>query len=156
MRPHPFPGPNAGRRGSGGIGDIDGDGDIDVFSEESEWNATRARWFVWENMDGKGGSFQRRTILEKPGAPNAIAADMDDDGDFDIMNKEFDPQPWNLLQGGQHADFAENQSNNPGAPLVRGPPAGNRFLRPGGLAAERSLPGPQVIELRNAAGTLLA
>ena len=38
-------------------------GDIDVFAAESEWNATRARWFVWENVDGRG-RFERRTILE--------------------------------------------------------------------------------------------
>ena len=90
--------------------DFDGDGDVDVFGAESEWRAERARWFIWENLDGRGGSFRRHTILEGLGAHNALAADMDGDGDVDIVNKEFAPADWNRLGGGQHADFLENRS----------------------------------------------
>lgn len=93
--------------------DFDGDGDIDVFAAESEWFARRARWFIWENLDGKGGRFERRTILEGLGAHNAVVADMDGDGDQDIASKEFAPAAWNRLQGGQHADFLENKSTRP-------------------------------------------
>ena len=111
---HPLPmqGEVAGDFHSLAAHDFDGDGDIDVFAAESEWRATRARWFVWENMDGKGANFQRRTILEGLGAHNAVVADMDGDGDLDIANKEFAPASWNRLGGGQHADFLENLSTS--------------------------------------------
>lgn len=108
---HPLPmhGEKAGDFHSLAARDFDGDGDIDVFAAESEWMATRARWFIWENVDGKG-TFVRRTILEGLGAHNAVVADMDGDGDLDIVSKEFAPASWNRLGGGQHADLLENRS----------------------------------------------
>ena len=157
---HPLPmnGETAGDFHFLGVKDFDGDGDIDVFSGESEWNANRARWFVWENMDGKGMTFQRRTILDNLGAHNAIVADMD--GDMDLVNKEFDPQPWNLLQDGQHADLVENQSTHPGGSGLARAAAGPRHLRlvgvAGGLEVESTIPGQHSVELRDVKGNLLA
>jgi hypothetical protein len=111
---HPLPMNNesAGDFHSLAAHDFDGDGDIDIFAAESEWRAERARWFIWENMDGRGGRFERRTILEGLGAHNAIVGDMDGDGDPDIVSKEFAPASWNPLEGGQHADLLENRSQS--------------------------------------------
>jgi hypothetical protein len=112
--PHPLPmlGDSAGDFHSLAAHDFDGDGDIDVFAAESEWNASRARWFIWENVNGRG-TFERRLIFEGLGAHNAVAADVDGDGDLDLLNKEFAPARWNLLGGGQHADWLENRSARP-------------------------------------------
>lgn len=112
---HPLPmnGEAAGDFHSLAAHDFDGDGDIDVFAAEPEWRASRARWFVWENMDGKGAQFQRRTVLEGIGAHNAVAVDADGDGDVDILNKVFAPASWNRLGGGHHVDFLENLSSSP-------------------------------------------
>ena len=109
-RPLPLPEDSTGDFHSVAAHDFDGDGDIDLFAAESEWLANRARWFLWENLDGKGGRFERHLILEGLGAHNAVAADMDGDGDIDIVNKEFAPARWNRLEGGQHADLLENRS----------------------------------------------
>ena len=106
----PMNGETAGDFHSVAARDFDGDGDIDVFAAESEWMAERARWFLWENVDGKGARFERHTLLEGLGAHNAIAADVDGDGDVDIVSKEFAPAAWNRLGGGQHADWLENRS----------------------------------------------
>ena len=105
----PMPNDSAGDFHSLDARDFDGDGDVDVFAAESEWNAPRARWFVWENVDGKG-RFERHTVLEGLGAHNAVVADADGDGDLDILSKEFAPAAWNRLGGGQHADWLENRS----------------------------------------------
>ncbi|HKH92501.1 MAG TPA: VCBS repeat-containing protein [Gemmatimonadaceae bacterium] len=105
----PMNGEKAGDFHSIATGDFDRDGDVDIFGAESEWMAKQARWFIWENVDGKG-TFERRTILEGLGAHNAVVADMDGDGDLDIANKEFAPASWNRLGGGQHADWLENKS----------------------------------------------
>jgi len=72
------------------VADFDGDGDLDVFSCEGPLGGSGPdktwQWYLWENVDGKEGH-------------EAVAADVDRDGDIDICTK-----PW---KGDEHV-FLEN------------------------------------------------
>ena len=76
------------------VADFDNDGDPDVFSGEGPLGNTgpgeKRRWFIWENLDGRGGSWKEHMILEGPRCHEGVAADVDGDGDVDICSK-----PWN-------------------------------------------------------------
>eukprot|EP00944_MAST-04C_sp_MAST-4C-sp1_P003125 g3125.t1 len=63
--------------------DIDGDGDIDVLSASSSDN--KISWY--ENMDGKGTfSIQNIISTQANGASSVYAADIDGDGDIDVLS----------------------------------------------------------------------
>ena len=67
------------------------------------------QWFIWENIDGKGGQFAERVIFDgKLGGHEAVVADVDGDGDLDICAKLWRPRPDNANGGRNHADFLEN------------------------------------------------
>ena len=70
------------------VGDIDGDGDLDVIvGEHNLENPASARLFVFENLDGRGGRW-RPTIVHTGDEHHdgALAADIDGDGDLDIVS----------------------------------------------------------------------
>jgi hypothetical protein len=97
------------------VADFDGDGDVDVFTVEMEHIAgvRPPRWFIWENTDGKGAAFVERVILDNGlGGHEAVAADVDGDGDIDICAKLWRPRRDNGNGGRNHADFVENLSNS--------------------------------------------
>ncbi len=75
------------------LADFDGDGDQDVFSGEGPLGASgpdeKRRWFIWANVDGRGGKWKEHLILEGPRCHEGVAADVDGDGDVDICSK-----PW--------------------------------------------------------------
>ena len=95
------------------VADFDNDGDADIFSVEMEAiaGARSPRWFLWENVDGRGGEFVERVIFDgRLGGHEAVVADVDGDGDLDIGSKLWRPRRDNANDGRNHADFLENLS----------------------------------------------
>lgn len=74
--------------------DFDNDGDADIFSGEGPLGGTgpneERRTFIWENTDGKGGTWTEHILTEGYRCHEAMAGDVDGDGDIDICFK-----PWN-------------------------------------------------------------
>ena len=65
------------------VADIDGDGDIDVLSASS--SDDRIAWY--ENTDGQGSFGEQQTItIDANGALQVYAADLDGDGDQDVLS----------------------------------------------------------------------
>jgi hypothetical protein len=111
---HDLPASDPGPRGayhSLAVADFDRDGDFDIFTVEMEHIAgvRPPRWFIWENVDGKGANFVERVILDNGlGGHEAVVADVDGDGDLDICSKLWEPRKDNANGGKNHADFIEN------------------------------------------------
>lgn len=111
---HELPQAGAAKRGAYHsliVADFDNDGDADVVSCEMEGipGDLPPRWFLWENADGKGQRFVEHVILDANlGGHLAIAADVDGDGDLDILGKLWRPRKDNANGGGNHVDFLEN------------------------------------------------
>jgi hypothetical protein len=116
---HALPAGDAATRGayhSLAVADFDRDGDADVFTVEMEGikGDRPPRWFIWENVDGKGAEFRERVILDRGlGGHEAVVADVDRDGDLDICSKLWRPRPDNANEGRNHADFLENMRLSP-------------------------------------------
>ncbi len=94
------------------VADFDNDGDPDVFTCEMEWvgGDRPPRWYIWENVDGKGAVFAERVILDANlGGHEAVVGDVDGDGDIDICSKLWKPRPGNANGGKNHADYLENR-----------------------------------------------
>lgn len=80
--------------------DFDGDGDMDVLSGGGPLSQETHKLIIWENVSGDGRKWKEHVILKGKRIHEAVAADVDNDGDIDICAK-----PWH---GGLHI-YLENK-----------------------------------------------
>ncbi len=95
------------------VGDLDGDGDDDVFSCEMEavGGDRPPRYYIWENVDGRGGVWKEHVILDANlGGHAAQVADITGNGKPDIIAKPWRAQASNALGGKTFVVFLENTS----------------------------------------------
>lgn len=95
------------------VGDLDGDGDFDVLSCEMEGVGGDAppRYYVWENVDGRGGEWREHVILDvNLGGHAAVVGDVTGNGLLDVLAKPWNPRPDNALGGRMFLLFLENVS----------------------------------------------
>ncbi len=97
------------------VGDIDQDGDDDIFSCDQEDDSlfpegAYPRWYIWENISSASCiQFREKVILDsRLGGHDALVGDVDGDGDLDIFSKVWNLWPGNPNEGREHADYLEN------------------------------------------------
>lgn len=95
------------------IADLNGDGRLDIVSNEQEEllpdGRQNPRWVWWENLgDGK---YAEHILLDaRLGGHELQVGDVDGDGDIDIVSKAWGCLRWNALEGKMHVDYLENRT----------------------------------------------
>jgi hypothetical protein len=82
------------------VADFNGNGHLDILSGGGPLSQEVHRLYIWENISGDGSVWKEHIILEGKRVHEAIVADVDGDGDMDIVTK-----PWS---GNLHF-YLENQ-----------------------------------------------
>jgi hypothetical protein len=93
------------------VGDLDGDGDIDIFTCEMEGVPGDAppRYYIFENLDGSGAVWREHVILDNNlGGHAAVVGDVTGNGLPDIISKPWQPRKDNALGGKAFVIFLEN------------------------------------------------
>ncbi len=104
-----------GRRGSLHslrVEDFNLDGRLDILSCDQEdmmqSSIPLMRWYMWTNT---GTGWTEQVLFDNGlGGHDTIAADADQDGDMDILDKEWYPWPQNSDNGLKHLDWYENHA----------------------------------------------
>jgi len=78
------------------VADFDNDGDADLFTGGGPLTRGEHRWFLWENQN-HGAEWKEYVVMEGERTHESVAADVDGDGDLDILTK-----PW---RGNKHLFF---------------------------------------------------
>jgi hypothetical protein len=93
------------------VGELDGDGDFDIFTCEMEGvpGEQAPRYYIFENIDGLGGTWKEHVILDvNLGGHAAVVGDVTGNGRSDIIAKPWAPRPDNALDGKIFLLFLEN------------------------------------------------
>jgi len=72
------------------VKDFDGDGDRDVLSGGGPLSIDEHKLIIWENTSGDASEWKEHIILTGKRIHEAVAADVDGDGDIDICSKPWD------------------------------------------------------------------
>ena len=83
------------------VADFDNDGDMDIFSGGGPLSSNEIEMYVWENKNGDGSLWVEQILFRGKMCHEAVAADVDGDGDIDICTKPWKDDDLHL--------FLENQ-----------------------------------------------